>query len=132
MTELKYASKHASWEDRCIQATGGNRSQLGAIVLAVLGRTVSIPPAFNKEGAIITSDGFVLANFVNKDWQLFHSAFVCSIDDLTANISGLADHLKLSDEERVALFRKVREWCKTDYRAIQNRTLHFTEKGRHR
>lgn len=97
-------------------ATGGNKQLLGTIMLAVLGETPRFPPALGL-GAVISSDGMIFCDFVTKDGRLRTAAFVCDIEDLINNFRGLADHLKLSDEDRIILFSELRKWIKKDWRA---------------
>lgn len=106
-----------SWQARAIEATRGNQSRLGAIVMAVLGQTPKEPPAFGL-GAVITSDGYIMCDFLTRDGELHTAAFVGAVADLVDNCRGLADHLKLADDERLAFFQSVRAWVKRDYRAV--------------
>lgn len=108
--------QRATWQYRAVLATGGNKSQLGAIVIAVLGKAPDNPPRFGS-AAVITSDGYVQAHFQTKDGVWHQGAFVGAVDDLVANFRGLADHLKLSDAERVEMFDELRKWISVDYRA---------------
>ncbi len=108
--------QRVSWKLRAIRATKGNQSQLGAILIAVLGRLPKHPPRFGLR-AVITSDGFVLADFQGKDYVKHSAAFVCDVSDLTKNFRGLADHLKLNKEDREEMFAELRKWIARDYRA---------------
>ena len=111
-------AKHTEWIERAIVATtdGANGpSKLGALLRAVLGYR-SMPPCFNTAGAVITSDGFVLCGFTDRHGEYHMGAFVGSLVELIKNFRGLADHLKLTDDQRKALFDEVRKWCHTDYR----------------
>jgi hypothetical protein len=112
MTETK--TNH--WQDRCVAATRGNESQLGAILLAAFGRTPDAPPYFVGK-ASITSDGFIMCAFTARDGRHHHGAFVGGVDDLERNVRGLAAHLKLSALDRSLLFKALRSWLDTDYRA---------------
>ena len=114
----------STWQYRAIEATRGNQSQLGAILIAVLGKGRNTLPRF-ATSATITSDGFVQAGFVTKGGEHKASAFVGSVRELCDNFSGLADHLQLTDGERIEMFAKVRAWITLDYRADKN--LHFTK-----
>lgn len=107
-----------SWQDRAIEATGGNRSQLGAILLAMLARVprYSSFPRFSGL-ATVTSDGFVMCNFYDKAGVFRPGAFVCDVEDLRDNFRGLADHLKLNDADRNAMFAELLKWIARDYRA---------------
>lgn len=118
--------QRATWQYRAVEATRGNQSQLGCILLAVLAKAADNPPKITGS-ATITSDGYVLANFTGRDGIPRHQAFICDVEDLQRNFSGLADHLKLSDADRVAMFGEVKKWIWKDFRA--NSTLHFTSGG---
>ena len=114
--EQNYPFAPLSWQGKAIQATGGNRSKTGAIVLAILAQTPPEPPAFGH-GAVITSDGFVMCDFLDRDNVLHTGAFVSSVDELTSNFRRLRDHLKLTDAEGDAMFTYLRGWIKKDWRS---------------
>jgi hypothetical protein len=95
-------------------------SQIGAIVACALG--VEIPaPRFTSK-AIVTSDGYLQANFVGSDGISRHSAFVGSYDDLLDNLRSvqgfLRKELKLSEDTLGLLWDAVAyRWIATDYRS---------------
>jgi hypothetical protein len=120
--KTKAEKDRASWQYRAVEATRGPETKLGAILLAVLDKQRRTIPQFRGK-ATITSDGFVMCNFLAKDGGLRLGAFVCDVDDLVRNFRGLADHLKLSDAERKEMFQAVRNWIGTDYRS--NKDLGF-------
>jgi len=122
---LEQEAQRADWRYRAISATKGNQTQLGAVLLAVLGKAPTGVPKF-VGSATITSDGYITANFIDKSGTYHTGAFVCDVEDLQRNFSGLADHLNFSDADRIAMFTKVREWIFKDYR--QDTMLHFTKK----
>jgi hypothetical protein len=102
-----------TWQDRLLSATKG--TQTGAIAKCVLGRNVAQGLRQYLGKASITSDGFVMCSFVDSAGQEHMGAFVGSVDDLRRNVIGVADHLKLSDEEREAWYRACRAWIASDY-----------------
>lgn len=106
-----------SWQFKAIKATRGNRSRLGCILLAALKMNARHPPQFSQSGAIITSDGFIQADYRAGDGSFHHGAFVGSVEEYTSNFRGLADYLKLSDADREALFVVARSWIAIDYRS---------------
>jgi hypothetical protein len=112
---LSPEEERATWQYRAVAATKGNQSQLGCILLAVIGKNAKHPPQFIC-GASITSDGFIMCSFVDRDGVGHMGAFVGSVSDLVTNFRGLADFLKLNDVDRTEMFDKVRAWIKTDYR----------------
>jgi hypothetical protein len=91
-------------------------SQLRAIVEAVFHVSPRQLPAF-ADTCAITSDGYVICAFKDKFGRLHHGALVCDTDDLTRNFRGLADHMKLDDKERQALFAELHKWIAVDCRA---------------
>ena len=101
----------SNWKERALAATRG--TQLGAILHCAT-QTECEAPCFTSK-AIITSDGFVQANFTGADGRNHHSAFVGSVSDLVRNVRGLADHLKLDDADKAELFKVAREWIVIDY-----------------
>jgi hypothetical protein len=100
-----------TWKDRTVAAASG--TQTGAIVAAALGITIDAP-CFGKS-ACVTSDGFLMADFVDRNHALRMGAFVGSVSDLIANVKRLADHMKLEPAERSDLFAAVRGWVSQDY-----------------
>lgn len=111
------AEQRATWQYRAIEATRGNQSQLGALILAILGKAPDHPPRFGS-GGVITSDGYLTAHFQDKagDWHM--GAFVGSVEDFVNNLRGLSEHLKLTDRENNELFAEAKKWITHDYRAL--------------
>lgn len=105
-----------NWRYRAIEATKGNQSKLGCIVLAILGRAATNPPWFGPT-CVITPDGYVLANFVDKERRLHEGYLIGDVEDFVGNLRGLADHLRLTDDERVEFFEQAQKWVAVDYRA---------------
>lgn len=100
------------WKKRALKATEG--SQFGAILASALGKTIPAPCYTGR--ATITSDGYVMANFTDRDGNNHLGAFVGSVDDLINNTQGLAKHLELSIPQRHELVETIRSWVATDYR----------------
>jgi hypothetical protein len=89
-------------------------TQFGAILACALGFDQAPTPKFVGK-AIVTSDGFVQCNFVDKDGVSRHGAFVGSVGDLVRNTKHAADHFKLSTEDRADLFAAINGWIATNY-----------------
>ncbi len=94
-------------------------SQLGAIVACALG--VEQPaPCFTSK-AIITSDGFVQANFIDSQGVTRHSAFIGSYDSLLETLRDVCELLQpdiINDDQAGVLFNAVAyDWIVTDYRS---------------
>lgn len=100
-----------NWKHRAISATIG--TQFGAILAAVTGE--KIPAPYFEGRATITSDNFVMANFVDRNRQMHLGAFVGSVNDLIQNTTRLATHLHLTPEEKAELFTAIRGWIAADY-----------------
>ena len=100
-----------TWKQKALAATKG--TQFGAILHAATDTKKSAPKFTSK--AIVTSDGYVQANFVDARGYAHHSAFVGAVSDLFRNTRGLADMLKLADADRDQLFAAVKGWITTDY-----------------
>jgi hypothetical protein len=67
-----------TWKQKALAAT--RDSQLGAILCAAIGTEIDAPRFTSK--AVITSDGFVTANFDGADGRSHLGAFVRSASDL--------------------------------------------------
>jgi hypothetical protein len=101
------------WKQLALQATNG--TQFGAIVAAALGEEIP-PPRFGRR-ASVTSDGFVMCNFVDREGQGHPGAFVGSVADLERNIVGFPAHIKMTPAERKAFYAIMRAWIAIDYRS---------------
>lgn len=88
-------------------------TQFGAILAAALGFKIDGPHFVGK--AIVTSDGFVQCNFVDRNGVARHSAFVGSVEDLVRNTKGFADYRKLDETDRNALYSAIHGWVAIDY-----------------
>lgn len=104
-----------SWKERALAATRGSR--FGAILSAATGTEIEAPCFHGK--ANVTSDGFVMADFTGSDGRYHMGAFVGAMSDLEANVSGLANHLDLNDDERAELYATVHGWVGRDYRKME-------------
>lgn len=110
-----------NWVFRAIEATQGTK--LGAIFLAMIEKQRRTRPQFRGK-ATITSDGFVMCDFIDRHNVLHLGALVCTVEELVANLRGLAEHLRLNDDEAQAMFQKAREWIAVDYRMGNDNMRH--------
>lgn len=106
---------------KLIEATQGNRSILGCIVLAAIGREPSNPPFFRGK-ATIAADGQIYCDFVERGEcqgvSVYHAgARVGDDEDFARNILSLALHCDLNDEERIEFLARVNAWIGTDHRS---------------
>lgn len=88
--------------------------QLHAILACVLG--IEIPAPHYSGRGIITSDGFLIANFRDRAGNWHYGAFVGSYAELERNIEGLVEWMKLPPKDRAALRLEVLRWISQDYR----------------
>lgn len=113
------APNEGSWQKRAIRATNGNKSLLGCFVLAILGFQNGIkPPRFGRT-AFIDKDGILYSNMQAEDGKMYKNHCLGPVAEVRDNFRGLADHLKLSDAERNAMFDELKKWISHDARANQ-------------
>lgn len=112
--DARRARQRATWQYRAVEATRGNQTRLGCILLAVLDKSRERP----KYGpmAYCTADGLVMSSFVDRHGVSHFHTVVSSMKDYIANFRGLADALKLNDKDRLAMFAKVKQWISVDAR----------------
>lgn len=110
------ARERATWQYKAIAATRGNQSRLGCILIAMMGLSGDHGCPRIGTSAIITSDGYIMARFQTRDRVMHENAMICTVSDLIQNLRGLADHLKLNEKDREAMFAVARSWVQTDYR----------------
>lgn len=108
-----------TWQDRALAAT--RQSKTGAILRCALKADNDGIPRYEGK-ASVTSDGFMICDFVNREGQRHMGAFAGSMEDLENNVEGLAVHLGLNAEETEEL-RKVLtvDWVGMDYRSTSQR-----------
>ena len=95
---------------------GSGATQTHAILACAMGREPMTTAKFVGK-ATVTSDGFVMCDFVDHDGQGRRGAFIGSWDELQANLVGLIAHLGLGEAELAELNTLVRSWVGTDYRS---------------
>lgn len=106
-----------SWQYRAVKATEGNQSLLGCFVLAILGwQHGRKPPRFGSV-AKIDKDGLILSNLQDKSGNMYRNHVLGPVSQLVGNLNGLADYLKLNDDERKQMFDEFRKWIYKDERA---------------
>ena len=106
-----------SWQYRAIEFCHGNQSQLGAFLIAMMGRKVN-PPCFHPRGVKINLEGNVLALYRGTAKDKWRVEFVYHVSELVSLFRGLAEKLELSDAERVAMFDELRKFIFKDERAV--------------
>lgn len=116
LAELARHRYETSWKGRAEQHTKGNATQLGAILIAVLGRRPLRPPMFTGL-AVIDRQGIVRCDFTNKNGYELKHCPIMDVLDLANQFKSLADVLKLSDDERKEMFTELKKWIVRDVRA---------------
>lgn len=106
--------QHRAWKWRVILASIPTTT--GVIVRAMLGKTGKQGMAFGST-ADIAADGQVMTMFRSTDGTWRGPIPIGSIGSVRDNLRRLADHCKLDDPDREALFEELRKWIRRDYRA---------------
>ena len=103
-----------SWQWRILLASFPTTT--GAIVRGVLGKLMKHGRAIGGK-AVITHEGLTVTN-VRDEHGVWHTAIpIGSIEAVRDSFRRLADHCRLPDHEREALFEELRKWIVKDYRA---------------
>ena len=110
-------SKKLTWKDKALLATRG--SQFGAIIECALGIGAgeTTGPRFVGK-ASVTSDGFIMCDFIDRNGQYRFGAFVGGQSDLDRNTRGLIAHLKLTAPEAVKFEAVIKSWIGKDWRKV--------------
>lgn len=111
-------AERQTWQFKVVAYTRGNQSQLGALIVAMLGRKVN-PPCFNPLGVKITKAGQVVALYkrdVRSKWS--PEMIYENVEAMNVVFRGLAAELKLSDAETEAMFSELRKFVRKDERAV--------------
>lgn len=105
-----------SWQRRAVEKTGGNQTLLGCFVLAILGwQHGRYPPRFGRV-ARISKEGIIYSNMQDKDGVIRSDHMLGPLQTVVDNFRGLADELKLNDNERKQMFDELRKWFFMDQR----------------
>ena len=106
-----------SWQYRALAYAKGNKSNVGAIVIAMLGRYTA-GRGYHPGGFRILQDGRIVGlarGTLQEKWE--HELVYKSVDELNATFRGLAVALHLTDDEIKAMFEEVRKFIFKDDRA---------------
>lgn len=107
------------WKTRAVRETGGNKTLMGCFVLAILGLQHGIKPPRFGSIARIDKDGIAYTNMQAQDGWIYREHCLGPVQDITDNFRGLADHMKLTDSERIDIFVELKKWFAHDARADQ-------------
>lgn len=121
MASLIVPEKYEAWQHRAVKMTGGNTTNMGCFVLAILGwQHGRKPPRFGSKAAI-DAEGMVFSNCQDKDGKMYKSECLGHLSHITDSFKGLADKLKLNDLERIEMFDELRKWFVHDERANESK-----------
>ena len=117
MSNLIVPEQYDRWQHRAIRETGGNQTQLGVYVLAILGLQHGRKPPRLGSTAKIDVNGMLISNMQNAEGKMFRDVTLDSVQEVVDNFRRFADHLKLADVEREEMFAELRKWIVHDARA---------------
>lgn len=116
MPRLQVAPE-SSWQRRAVVRTGGNTTLMGCFVLAILGwQSGRKPPRFGRVGRI-DKQGMAFSNMQSSDGMIYPNFLLGPIKTIVDNFKGLAEDLKLNDDEVKEMFSELRKWFLVDERA---------------
>ena len=103
------------WRYRAVAATHGNSTPLGALILAIIGKS-RLRRAFGPMCEILPN-GDIYTSFVNRDGALDtrHKLWL-NADTLRRALTALAEDCKMSDADCDELFAAFRAWVHHDLR----------------
>lgn len=84
--------------------------------MAILAKTPKLGPAYGKTCDILSNGIVITTHRVNGKWTDMRP--IGSVISMRNAMRLLADHCKLPDKEREALFDELRKWIRKDYRAV--------------
>lgn len=105
--------EHRPWKWRVLRASMG--TTVGAVITAMLGVNPKNGPAFGLT-CDIRLDGKVITP-VRRGGVWGKPEVIGTVESVRDNIRVLADHCKLGDRDREALFEELRKWVRRDFRA---------------
>lgn len=84
--------------------------------MAILAKTPKLGPAYGKTCDILANGIVITTHRINGKWTDLRP--IGSVISMRNAMRRLADHCKLPDNEREALFDELRKWIRKDYRAV--------------
>lgn len=110
----KAIEERQSWQYKAVAYTHGNKSKVGALLVAILGRKTN-PPCYHIRGCKIDPQGRVIA-LADNGMGFSIECIYPTVQAFTDVFRGLADILELSDGERESMFAEIRKWVFKDER----------------
>lgn len=116
LTEAQEKERQA-WQYRAVERTRGNQTLLGCIILSVIGRPAKNPP---RVGALAKIDllGNIRTGMTNGRGVDYEDCLIGTVKQVADQFNRLADDLKFSDEDRLAMFAELQKWIEHDERAL--------------
>lgn len=94
---------------------GSGANQFISIVAAAYDKAGETIPRFVGR-ANVTSDGYLMCDFVTRDGGHKHGAFFGAVSDLWENERRFVEHFKLAPAVAKELHAKLQAWIATDWR----------------
>lgn len=118
-------AERQTWQYRAVLATRGNQTQLGCLVLAVIGKEPKGPPKYGHTATIKDIDGaaIITADLMNNRGVSYADVVVGTVQQVAGEFNRLADTIKATDEERLDMFNELRKWISVDERALKERPM---------
>lgn len=107
-----------SWQCKVVEATKGNTTAFGAVIVAMLRQTPASGKRCFAHTATITANEYVCSDFTDSRGGFHKLAVICHVAELKDGLNRLADRCKLNDGERKELFDAARNWIEADYSPV--------------
>ena len=107
-----------TWEGRARRLLPSNRdSGLTCLFEAVTDRRSFKPPGFGN-GMWIDEDGNCWTQFIDRDGTFKPKISLRHVNNVRDDWNTLADKIKATDDERLQMFGRLRQWVVYDLRAM--------------
>jgi hypothetical protein len=103
----------SGWRAKAMRATEGTR--FGIMLLSALGLEPEHPPSCGRP--CVTSDGFLIGNYVSEDGESHMGALLGAVADLETNIVAFPRAVGMTLADRKEFYATWRKWIATDYRS---------------
>jgi len=103
------------WQIRLLIHLRGNQTKYGCVLIAVLGKAAQHAPRY-VSNAIIDEEENVVAAFQGRESPGADFVVIDKAETFIENWRRIADQAKLSDVDRIDLFRELRLWVNEDAR----------------
>lgn len=104
-----------SWQYRAVKETRGSQTQMGALVLAIIGKQRNTLPQY-PHGGIISQEGNLHATLIKRDVSIELGALVMPLKQFLLEWEALVNKIKCTTEERAEMYLAARVWIANDLR----------------